>query len=566
MFIQIFIILLLSFVIYSNTLQNDFVWDDTSIVVNNKWIRNTSNFFKFFISKDTVSEDAIVKPKIYRPFTTFTYSVDYLIWGDISKLGFHFSNVFYHAVVSMLFYILCVLIIKEKNIAFLSGLIFATHPIHTEAVSWVKGRADVLATMFCLLSFIFYIYFVKNKNLRNYIFSLIAFLLGLFSKESAITFPLIVILYDIYFFKVDIRRYIPFFILSFIYVLIRKSVLGIVAPCGWWAGSIYYTFLTMSKVLVEYFRLLVLPINLCADYVVPISFSIFEPKVIFSILLIIIVLAISFCIKKIYPIISFSILFIFITLLPVLNIIPIEVLLAERFLYLPSVGFCILLGSLMHRFFINKKIFLYVFTSLIVIFYSGLTFTRNYDWKDGFSLWSRTVRQMPNNFRAHNNLGMEYEKLGDYESALRHYKTALTLIPNLSWIYNDTKQMYARVYNNIGNIYFNLGDYQKALDSYSKSIYLDPIYSQPYFNLGLFFRKQGVVDLAIKYYRKAIELNPYSCDYWNNLGVAYAMKDDFINAIYAYNKAIELSTDENFKNNVLKNIQIAESYLSKGKK
>lgn len=563
---QIFIILLLSFMIYSNALRNDFVWDDTSIVVNNKWIRNISNFFKFFVSKDTVSEDATVKPKIYRPFTTFTYAVDYLIWGGISKFGFHFSNVFYHTITSVLFYILCVLVIKEKNISFLSGLFFATHPVHTEAVSWVKGRADVLATMFYLLSFIFYIYFIKNKNFKSYITSLFIFLLGLFSKESAITLPLIVVLYDIYFFKVDTKRYIPFFVLALIYVLIRKSVLGIVAPCGWWAGSIYYTFLTMSKVFVEYFRLLVLPINLSADYVVPISFSIFEPKVIFSILLIIIVLVISLYIKKIYPIISFSILFIFITLLPVLNIIPIEVLLAERFLYLPSVGFCILLGVLIFKFLNHKKILLYIVTFLIVCSYSGLTFYRNYDWKNAFSLWNKTVKQMPNNFRAHNNLGMEYEKLGDYEKALNHYKTALTLVPNLSWIYNDTKQMYARVYNNIGNIYFNLGDYQKALDSYSKSIYLDPIYSQPYFNLGLFFRKQGAVDLAIKYYKKAIELNPYSCEYWNNLGVAYAIKDDFTNAIYAYEKALELSIDENFRSNVLKNIQIAESYLSKNKK
>ncbi len=563
---HIFIILFLSFIIYSNTLKNDFVWDDTSIVVNNKWIRNISNFFKFFTLKDTISEDTITKPKIYRPFTTFTYAIDYLIYGGISNLGFHLSNVFYHSVTSVLFYILCNLIFENQKISFLSVLFFVTHPIHTEAVSWVKGRADVVATMFCLVSFVFYIYFVRNKNFKNYILSLVAFLFALFSKESAIAFPLIVVLYDIYFNKINVKNYISFFVLGIIYVLIRRSVLGIVAPCGWWAGSIYYTFLTMTKVLVEYFRLLVLPINLCADYVVPISYTIFEPRVILSISLIIVVILVAFYVRKKYAIVSFSILFILIALLPVLNIIPIEVLLAERFLYLSSVGFCILLGYLVYKILGDKKVYLYVLSGLIIFSYSGLTFTRNYDWKNAFCLWQKTVKQMPNNFRAHNNLGMEYEKLADYKNALKHYKKALTLIPNLSWIYNDTKQMYARVHNNIGNVYFNLNNYPKAYEHYTKAIQLDPNYSQPYFNLGLFFRKQGITDLSIKYYKKAIELNPYSCEYWNNLGVAYAIKDDFENAIYAYNKSLELSIDENFKNNVLKNIEIAEKFLSKNKK
>lgn len=560
---KILFVIFLSFLVYLNTLKNDFVWDDTSIIVNNKWIRTPSNFFKFFILKETISEDTRTKPYIYRPLVTFSYSLDYSVWR-LSSFGYHLSNIIFHTVTVIFLYILTDLILNNKKISLFSSVIFAVHPVHTEAVSWIKGRADILACMFCMLSFIFYIlYFIRNERFIYYFLSLLFFIFGLFSKESAVALVGIIIAYDIIFKKKFLfKSYILFIIVLFLYIILRKSVLGSNLPYRWWAGSQYYTFLTAMKVLVEYFRLLVFPINLCADYVVEISFNVFDLKVIFSILFLIFLITISFISIKRFSIFSFCIFFILISLLPVANIIfPIEVLLAERFLYMPSVGMCLFLGWLVYRILTRNKTLGYVVFVLIVFPYSILTLNRNKDWKDEFNLWSKTAKQFPDNFRAHNNLGMEYEKSGNLEKALYHYKIASNLTPNLSWLHNDKNQTYARVYNNIGNVYFKQKNFNTAIEYYKKAIDLDPLYSSPYFNLGLLYRNKGLLDLAIYYYKKAIELNPYVADYYNNLGVVYALKDDFKEAIIQYEKAVELSSDEDFKKQVLKNIEIAKNFL-----
>lgn len=547
-----------------NSLKNQFVWDDISIVVNNKWIRNIFNFFKFFYDKNTISEDARVKPKIYRPLTTFTYAVDYYFW-KLNPFGYHLSNILYHCLTTIAVYMVSFLLFENKEVSFIIGLLFALHPIHTEAVTWVKGRADVLATMFGMFSFYFYILSVKSiQRFNKYLFfSIIFFILALFSKESALSFFIILIIYDMIFLKkLVFKKYIYFGIISILYIFVRRLVVGSIAPCGWWGGCWYYTYLTMTRVFTEYFRLLILPVNLCADYVVNLSYSLLDIKVFASLLVILSLIIFAFFYAKRYPIVSFSILFIFAGLIPVSNIVPIEVLLAERFLYLSSFGFCMFLGWILYYYFSKRKFILYIVLILILTPYTILTYQRNKDWKDEFTLWQKTVKQMPNNFRAHNNLAMEYEKIEDFSYALYYYNKALTLMPNLSWVYDNKEQVYARVYNNIGNIYMKQGNFNLALQNYQKALELDPNYSQPYFNIGLVFRKLNNLELAIKYYKKAIELNPYVADYYNNLGVVYVLKNDFLEAISYYKKAIELATDENFKKNVEKNIEIAKEYLN----
>lgn len=563
---KFFILITISFLVYSNTLKNSFVWDDISIIVNNKWIRTPLNFFKFFYLKDTVSEDTRQKPKIYRPLTTFSYSIDYFLW-KLSSFGYHLSNLIFHSLTVIVVYLLSEKFFEKKIISFISASIFALHPVHTEAVSWIKGRADVIACMFGLLAFLFYIVYLDKKKISFYVMSLISFTLSLFSKESTITIVVVLIIYDLIFKKrIFFKNYIFYILISIIYIFIRKLVLGSIAMCSWWGGSEYYTFLTMTKVFVEYFRLLIFPINLCADYVVELSFSLWEYKVLLSLFFVIFLIIIGIFLAKRYPVISFGVFFIFITLIPVSNIIPIEVLLAERFLYLPSFGICLILGEIFKKiYYLNKKV-CYMAFILISLPYFLLTYQRNKDWKDEFTLWYKTVNQCPNNFRAHNNLGMEYEKKGDLDNALKHYKKALTLVPNLSWIYNDTKQMYARVHSNIGNVYLKKKNFNNAFYHYNKSINLDPFYSQAYFNLGILYRQIGDIDLAIKYYKKAIELNPYIAEYYNNLGVAYALKNNFDEAIVNYEKAINFSLDENFKNQVYRNIEIAKSFLNKNRK
>ena len=175
-------------------------------------------------------------------------------------------------------------------IAFFGSLIFASHPVQTEVVAWISGRSSVLFLFFYLASLIFYIKFTREKNRPFYYCSLFLFALSLFSKEMSVTLPLIIILYDIYFpsgerLKNRIIRYIPYFALCIFYVALRIVLIKRIGQFEGW-GSPYFVFLTMSNVIIDYIRLLFFPLKLCAvGYVIPISISIKEPRVIFSILM-----------------------------------------------------------------------------------------------------------------------------------------------------------------------------------------------------------------------------------------------------------------------------------------
>jgi len=551
-----FILFLFSILPYLNTVKNDFVWDDSSLITNNKWIKSLSNIYKFFTDYSTASNDKL--NKIYRPITTLSYAIDFQLYG-LNPSWYHFVNVILHFFVCFSLFLFIKYVFSNKSIAILTSLLFAVHPVHTEAVSWVKGRADILMTLFFVLSLLFYHLSNTNKEKKFcYLLSLICYIISIFSKETSVVFPLIVLVFDfVVYNKISIKNYFPYLIIVFCFILIRRIVMGSFAQCGWWGGSPYYTFLTMLVVFPIYFRLLFFPFNLCADYVFEIKQTFFSFEVLLSVLFIFILLFILvLSLKYKNYIIFFCIIFTVVTLLPVLNIVPIEVLLAERFLYLPSIGFCFLTAYYLNKLIMSEKTFGYSIVSVIFIVFFITTYLRNFDWKNNFSLWYKTFLQNPKNFRAANNLAFEYEKINKYDKAINLYSYALTLPVNIS-PKSTPQQLYARVHNNIGNIYFKTKDYDKALERYILAIKMDPEYPQAYFNLGLLYKTIGDLEKSIYYYRKAIELAPNVAEYYNNLGIVYMLKDEYDKAIEMYTKALEI--DPNFTQ-VYSNLEIAVKY------
>ncbi|MCX6166118.1 MAG: glycosyltransferase family 39 protein, partial [Ignavibacteriae bacterium] len=326
------IIAIFSFLVFYNTLQNDFVFDDESVVQNYMAIRDLSNIPKFFTAQEGFHK---VIGRYYRPVVSTTYTLDYAFWGLTPK-GFHLTNVIINIIASLFLFAILSRLFKKYKFGLLasliSTLIFAAHPVHTEAVSWISGRTDSLVTLFFFATFYFYLLYIEENENKFLIVSLIFYTFGLLSKEMIVTLPLIVILFDFLWRKKTVKEilgnwkiYTIFILLTIIYLTVRYFVLKDVVErtkYNYFYGKDTITiFATMLKTIPVYLRLLVLPVNLLYHYngVIPDSQSFLDAGVIFSLIIIIGLIAISIAKYKKSGEVSFAIIFIFITLLPVMN-------------------------------------------------------------------------------------------------------------------------------------------------------------------------------------------------------------------------------------------------------
>jgi tetratricopeptide (TPR) repeat protein len=367
--------------------------------------------------------------------------------------------------------------------------------------------------------------------------------MGMFSKEMAITLPLTICLYEFCFLRTKNRftwKYIvPFFAIAWLIpltMLITKSVnfKEMRRVAGSYPGiSPTDYFLTQLRVMVTYLRLTLIPLNQSVDYDYPITNSIFQIPVILSLLLLLSILLTAFKLLKSYRLISFSIFWFFITLLPESSIIPIRDVIFEHRLYLPMLGFSLFLVSGLYYLFKQKSVKLTVtILSLSVICYSVVTYQRNKVWQDEFTLWGDAIHKSPNKARPYYNRGYAYHIKGDLDLAFSDYNKAIVIDPN-----------YAEAYNNRGNAYQNKGDLNLAILDYSKAIEINPNYYYAYNNRGNVHKIKGEFDQAISDFNKAIEIKPNYAEAYNNRGNAYLKKGDLNLVLSDYSQAIEINPD-----------------------
>ncbi len=559
----IVLIFLVSLIIYSNSLAGQFVWDDEYFIVKNRFIRSVSNFPLFFTYSPTIALGGLSKD-IYRPLVTLSYAVDYSLWG-LNSFGYHLTNVIIHSLNGMLLFLLLYLIFDKISLAFFTSLLFISHPIETETVSWISGRSNLLFLLFYLLSLFFYIKFSKRHKKNFYIISLISFALSLFSKEMAISLPLILVTYDIHFsksenFKKRVLKYIPYFLLMLFYLIIRTSLLKRISQMGWWGDSPYYTILTMSKVTIDYIKILFWPKQLCANYFVPISVSPVETKVFLSLVfLIFLFICLPFIFKRSKKT-SFGIWWFFTTMLPVSNIIPLKALMAERFLYLPSIGLCMILAFFIDWLnkeigFLNRKgIFIAVpLTVIIILGYSVRTFIRNEDWKDTLTISKRTIEANPLNAWALTSFGgylLEEEK---YTEAIKNLKKAILISKD-----------YARAHESLGGCYLKLGRYEDAIQEFKETLRLSPDEIDARNSMGVSYAQLKKYDEAEDAFRTVLRIEPTYFDSYLNLAKLYEMKGDYANALALYEKLI--SNTKVKLHIAIAYMRIGDSYVNMGLK
>lgn len=591
----------LATLVYTNCLNHSFVYDDESTVVYNYFIRHWSNLPDLFTGRYFTLSGELT----YRPVVTLSYFVDYFFW-HLNPLGYHLTNILLHAVNSTLFFILISHRVKETTTAFVSALFFSLYPLFSEAVNAIGFREDLLAFMFLILAFIFYLKANQQRYVLYYSLSLTCHFFSLFSKEMAITLPVLIILYDLVFkehltpgqnlssspFSKEgslifnkrgprgvipaylkpgfVHYYTGYLLVTVFYILSRFFFLhnSLESQVPYPHDSLFVSFHTMVHVLASYVKLLFLPFHLNADYVVPVSPSLAKTSFWLSVLLLITIGILSFRLRQRSRIVFFGILWFFVTLIPVMNIIPLGNLMAERYLYIPGAGFSITVAHLLipekTRSGMGHKIALTFPVVFFILMGSAyLTLKRNNDWKDGLRLWSKTAITSPGSFRAHNNLGNAYEEKGFNAAALEEYKKALSINPDDADIYNNLgiyynkmhrfddairhlmqclriKPNHAKAYNNLGVVLTKQRRLDEAVRAFQQAIALNHLYPDAHNNLGIAYYRKGLMDMAEYEFKLAIEIEPYHAEAHNDLGILYNDKHLFDDAIREFEMAVRI--------------------------
>ena len=528
--------------IYSFNLNNKLFWDDDDWIVNNVSVHSVSwSNVKFWLSNNVLAGVGL-KSNYYRPLLFFTFAVNYAISG-VKPLAYHLTSNLIHIFNSILVFWLFQLTFKRNLLAFLVSIFFLIHPLQTEAITYISGRGDALVAMFMLLALLL---FLKSEsaafniiNLTKRKFSTFYFLLstfflilGLLSRETGIMFPALALIFYIAAlsprsdlgtekgrtFLWSIRRGLvktgPYFAVVFIYGILRLTVLNFQNTLNFYSQPNLYSenlrvrIFTFLPILWEYIKLLFVPVGLHMERGRAVYTSLFQWPVwpVFLGLL-----GLLYWLKRLYKkekrtiiqthnlqpttynltpfrIWFFGLGWFFIALLPVSGITPINALMYEHWLYLPMVGFWLIISFYLVKLlnfkgptFLKIQGRALIIAALVVYFafFAYQSIQRNILWGDAAAFYENILKYEPESARINNNLGAIYYNRGDLNKAAEFYQNAAK------------SGDFAQPHFNLGNIYQMKGDIASAIKEYEKAIAVDPNFIYAYQNLASIYSKIG---------------------------------------------------------------------------
>ncbi|MBI4726465.1 tetratricopeptide repeat protein [candidate division TA06 bacterium] len=530
-YLRIILILALTVIAYWPIFSADFMYDDRFFVQENPGIREWRNLPEYFASHSS-SIAAIKWEGIWRPLRTVSYLVDYKIWG-LNPLGFHLTNLLWHLLNVVILYLLLSRLFKNENLSLAACLIFALHPIQTEAVTWISSRGDLMFLSCGLTAFILFMSYEESRKHWALGLSCFSFILALLSKETAIVLPALFILYRYIFtgkgnIRETISRWKPdtvYFLIIAVYFVLRRLALGMVSQCPYWGDSFWTNLFTMIRVALDYVRLLFLPLWLRVDYVYDLSTNILDWRIIGSLGILTMITAFAIRDLKNKGFLAFGWFWFVIGLLPVSNIFPITTLLAERFLYLPLIGFAIWAGYLWSSLG-NRKLAAAILW-LILPAMMALTIKRNMEWRSPLKLWTAETARSQNSFIAHDYLGNLYYQNGNLPSAEREFLRALEIDPT-----------YVNSLYGLALVYVQWQKYDRAIIYARKNLSLDPYHHGAWVALGISYGGKGDLFKSEQAFKQAVSIEPGSREGWANLGIIYAQQMIWKKAVDAYSKAV----------------------------
>jgi len=557
--IVVFSIALLCIIIYSNTLNSPFAFDDFPNIKKNPYSRVIDPDFQ------GLYDAGFKSPNPTRPVANISFALNYY-FGKYDVTGYHVVNIIIHFISGILVYFLALIIFKQASfvpnqkipqfhgasiplISFCAALIFISHPVQTQSVTYIVQRMNSMSAMFYLLSLLLYINGrlsrIKWRRWALFCGCLVSWIMALGSKEIAGTLPFIILLYEWYFFQ-DLgsdwfRKNIKYFfglfavlgLLIFIYLGWSPfdRVLGTYANRDFTMAE---RVLTQFRIVVIYISLLLYPhpsrLNLLHH--VTTASSLLEPiTTLLSLLIIAGLVVLAIYLARRQRLISFCILWFIINLVIESSVIGLEMIYEHR-LYLPMFGFALIVSCLLFHFLSKRRLWAIVVSGVIILSLSTATYARNRVWQDSITLWSDVLSKSPQSHRAHHNLGvvlMEQERLTE---ALRHFSEALRIKPD-----------YAIAHNNLGTALKEQGSLKEAISHFSEALRIRPDYAEAHNNLGTAFARQGKLNEAVDYFFKALRIKPDFADAHYNLGVALERQGRLKKAIRHFSVALRIKPD-----------------------
>jgi tetratricopeptide (TPR) repeat protein len=580
--LHIILIALIGLLVYSNTFQAPFVFDDIVFIIENPVVKDIDYFIS--PSKADSLNIPIIHPDIprllkIRPVAYLSLWANYMM-GRFEVEGYHAVNIALHIINALLVYLIVSLTIRTPLlktsalkgqsgvIALFSGLLFAAHPLQTEAVTYILQRCVVLAAMFYLLSIVAYIGSrISESNLSRYglyLLSIVSAVLGMKTKESTFTLPVVIVVYEFLFFNTAFNKRALLLIPILLTMLIipleyidLSSDAGLAAMLD--SASRYENapprldyLLTQFRVIAGYIGLILFPVGQNMDHDQQVYHSFLEPQVVMSFLFLSVVF--GFGIYLYYRsrtadyglrIIAFGIFLFFLALFVESSVFPIREMMVEYRVYMSGAGAFLALGTgaflLLER--LKQKAMRKIVISLLVVIplvLSTASYARNSVWKSEISLWKDVVRKSPGKSRGHYNLGMLYQDKGLLDETIEHYRIALKLEPN-----------HIKANYNLAIAYLDKGFYYNAIEYYRIALRLEPNLAMTHYNLGAAYDFKGFTDKAIEHYMTALRLKPDYVEAHYNLGRLYLKKGNTTKARREFQTTLRINPDHHNARRVL---------------
>jgi len=561
------LIILLGMLVYANSLRGQFLYDDEALIERNVFIHDITKIGGLFTGA-IGQGSGLAFETFYRPVPMLTHALNYAM-GGLNVTGYHVVNLCIHLLVALSIYWMVNLLFKNAVVACLTAIFFVVHPIHTEAVSYISGRADLLAALFFILSMVGYIYQVTGKSsLIRQALVLFSFAAALLSKEYALILPLVLCLYH-FSFRIKIKWFelLSLTAVGFLYIVFRLTYLKDMLASSVGFDQMGERVPGVFAALSGYLKLLFIPYPLHMERGLKL-FQWSDPSVLAGILLAGTILYFVYK-NRTAPLVVFSAGWFLVCLFPLLNLYKINYYMADHFLYLPSIGFFLICSFYLNYLWQQNKLrpVVITFIGIVLIALICLTIRQNDYWKDPKTFYETTLKYAPDAQRMYNNLGKLLQEEGKTKEALLNYSKAIELNSTDYLAYNNRgslygaqgryqeavddltkairlKVNYAPAYDNLGHVYDAAGDRAQAIAQYSKSIELNPNYALAYNNRGSVYIDQGRYQEAIADLTKAIRLNPQLASAYSNRGNAFVGAGDYGKAIDDYNAAIRINPNK----------------------
>jgi protein O-mannosyl-transferase len=615
---------LVSLGLYWNTLHHEFVYDDDSQILNNPMVHSTPSIYQLFLTDvwGFLVEGKHSVSNYYRPLQMASYHW-IAQWFGIKPLPFHVLNVLFNAAVVLLVYGLIWTFSRDHLCATLASLLFAFHPMHTEVVNWIACLPELGFTFFYLLSLLcFWLVYcqlfpplpdvlalreihtdpvlsegivkqLKSSGLaRRQLFlwggiSIGSYVVALLWKEMSLTLPLLMVfilfLYPHYRqswvnkFTRSLVFASPFFVVTFLYLGLRFHVLGFVSKTHFnWNLTVETLLLNVFVLFADYWKKLFFPLHFNLWYLFQPVRSLVDSRVWVSALVLALLLVMLYRYKT-KRLILLGTGWVFLTLLPVMNIEGVGLnVFTERYLYLPSVGFCLVVACLIREWFsCRRPIYCWIgglSGLMILLTFSILIIKRNQDWRNNLVLYTRAVKDSPqvlsfrlglanllrtktkdldaaerecfeairlsnNDLLDKRDVSNAYEQLSIISGERHDYGQALIWIEKGLEVYPKNSQLY----KTRGLVYLFQGNQDAAYAEFGKALLLLPQDFESCNYMGATLLGKGNPEQALIYIKKAIYINPTFADAWNNASFAYGVLGDWNRSLEHAKKALELS-------------------------